>query len=556
MKSKAYWVQRAVEVETYLQSQADSVKDGVIKAYERAIKNVNNDIEKTFKAYISTDIPEKEARRLMSIADSDKQYEELLELYDETDDKTVKKEILNRINAQAYGARISRLEGLKRNVYIYFRHVANEAIKEQKKLYDSAVKTAYYTNIFDTAKGLNCGIDFSLVPQRAVNMVLSEPWHGHNYSERVWIHNDRFIKAVGQTIEDGIISGHSVSRMTDKLIDYVKDTAPGGIRTSAETLVRSETAHFMNQGQRMAYEEIGIKQYRFVAALSELTCDTCGNLDGSVFDTDKAVEGENFPPIHPRCRCVTVMADVNLTSRIARDPLTGENYKVDGSMTFDEWKKGLSDEQKNALKYVANSEKRGIIKARSGSVALENQRYGRNKVTLVNKTYIESGEYKRKFDNISENKAVNKTLYDCAKAALKHRSGTKFEDMYWIDGNTGEIIASALNEKETSGVVKSKRRNKVLARYGNIYAIHSHPASMPPSATDFNCFFEQGYSKAFVACHDGTLYSYTSEQEVSIELYNLYVSKFASNGYSEKEAQLKALAKLKENHKIDFWEVV
>lgn len=45
----------------------------------------------------------------------------------------------------------------------------------------------------------------------------------------------------------------------------------------------------------MAYEEIGIKQYRFVAALSELTCDRCGSLDGSVFDTDKAVEGENFP---------------------------------------------------------------------------------------------------------------------------------------------------------------------------------------------------------------------------------------------------------------------
>ena len=370
MKSKAYWVKRAVEVETYLQSQADSVKDGVIKAYERAIKNVNNDIEKTFKAYISTDIPEKEARRLMSIADSDKQYEELLELYDETDDKTVKKEILNRINAQAYGARISRLEGLKRNVYIYFRHVANEAIKEQKKLYDSAVKTAYYTNIFDTAQGLNCGIDFPLIPQRAVNKVLSEPWHGHNYSERVWIHNDRFIQAVGQTIEDGIISGHSVSRMTDKLIDYVKDTAPGGIRTSAETLVRSETAHFMNQGQRMAYEEIGIKQYRFVAALSELTCDRCGSLDGSVFDTDKAVEGENFPPIHPRCRCVTIMADVNLTSRIARDPLTGENYKVDGSMTFDEWKNSLSDEQKNALKYVANSEKRGIINTGGISGAL------------------------------------------------------------------------------------------------------------------------------------------------------------------------------------------
>lgn len=40
----------------------------------------------------------------------------------------------------------------------------------------------------------------------------------------------------------------------------------------------------------------------------------------------------------------------------------------------------------------------------SGSdvVALEYQRYGRNKETLINKTYIESGEYKRKFDNASE----------------------------------------------------------------------------------------------------------------------------------------------------------
>ena len=491
----------------------------------------------------------------MSIADSDKQYEELLELYDETDDQTVKKEILNRINAQAYGARISRLEGLKRNVYIYFRHVANEAIKEQKKLYDSAVKTAYYTNIFDTAQGLNCGIDFSLVPQKAVNMVLREPWHGHNYSDRVWIHNDRFIQAVGQTIEDGIISGHSVSRMTDKLIDYVKDTAPGGIRTSAETLVRSETAHFMNQGQRMAYEEIGIKQYRFVAALSELTCDRCGSLDGSVFDTDKAIEGEHFPPIHPRCRCVTIMADVNLTSRIARDPLTGENYKVDGSMTFDEWKNGLSDEQKNALKYVANSEKRGIIKARSGSVALENQRYGRNKVTLVNKTYIESGEYKRKFDNISENKAVNKTLYDCAKAALKHRSGTKFEDMYWIDLDEIRVIAEETNSLVKKRIIYSNKIIKKIQSCKNIITIHSHPDSFPPSIADFNSNYDHNYVVGIVACHNGKLYMYFANERINEDYYKLVVEGFLKIGYNEEEAQIKALENLQINFDIKFKEV-
>lgn len=517
MKSKAYWVKRAVEVETYLQSQADSVKDGVIKAYERAIKNVNNDIEKTFKAYISTDIPEKEARRLMSIADSDKQYEELLELYDETDDKTVKKEILNRINAQAYGARISRLEGLKRNVYIYFRHVANEAIKEQKKLYDSAVKTAYYTNIFDTAQGLNCGIDFSLVPQKAVNKVLSEPWHGHNYSERIWIHNDRFIQAVGQTIEDGIISGHSVSRMTDKLIDYVKDTAPGGIRTSAETLVRSETAHFMNQGQRMAYEEIGIKKYQFVAALSELTCDRCGSLDGSVFDTDKAVEGENFPPIHPRCRCVTIMADVNLTSRIARDPLTGENYKVNGSMTFDEWKNSLSDEQKNALKYVANAEKRGIIKENTSDKPI-------TKITdkIINKVP------KVEVPNFTEEQNVY--LQQQHKELLR----------YARDNNDNKEVAFVFESDLTnrSELLGTDERldlgMAVIGKGQNVVVLHNHPRNSSYSNLDIDFFIgSDSVSTMTIVKNNGGVETITKgekyEKDTFIKEWNRLIAKSKGN---------------------------
>ena len=47
-----------------------------------------------------------------------------------------------------------------------------------------------------------------------------------------------------------------------------------------------------------------------------------------------------------------------------------------------------------------------IIKSGSDDVILENQRYGRNKETIVNKTYIESGEYRRKFDNATDNPEV------------------------------------------------------------------------------------------------------------------------------------------------------
>lgn len=190
-------------------------------------------------------------------------------------------------------------------------------------------------------------------------------------------------------------------------------------------------------------------------------------------------------------------------------------------------------------------------------MALEYQRYGRNKTTLVNKTYLDGGEYRRKFDRTNENTAVNKSLYDSAKTALKHRSGTLYEDMYWIDSDSGKIIASELNSPIEQKIIYSEATKKVVSSYEKkkIVAIHSHPSSMPPSAADLNSCYRNGYKCGFVACHDGKVFAYTSEQEVSEDLYSLYISSFLSEGFTEYEAQIKALDKLKENHLIDYWEV-
>ena len=85
--------------------------------------------------------------------------------------------------------------------------------------------------------------------------------------------------------------------------------------------------------------------------------------------------------------------------------------------------------------------------------------------------------------------------------------------------------------------------------------MHTHPSSMPPSIADFNSCFRNGYKSGVVACHNGKVFVYTSEQEVSEDLYSLYVSSYISDGNSEYDAQLKALNKLRENHMIDFAEV-
>lgn len=191
----------------------------------------------------------------------------------------------------------------------------------------------------------------------------------------------------------------------------------------------------------------------------------------------------------------------------------------------------------------------------SDNVALENQRYGRNKSTLVNKSYIDSGEYRNKFDKISDNKDVSRVLYSKAKEMLNHRSGTKIEDMYWIDGKTGEIIASALNEKNESSVLYTEAINKAISGKANLIAMHTHPQSMPPSDADFNSVFKYGYSKALVLCHDGKVFQYTAREPVNGTLYDMYVQDFFNSGFSKFDAQIKALEKIKENCDIDFWEV-
>ncbi len=209
---------------------------------------------------------------------------------------------------------------------------------------------------------------------------------------------------------------------------------------------------------------------------------------------------------------------------------------------------------KKALDKSAES---GIIEAGSGNVALEYQRYGRNKNTLVNKTYIDSGEYRRKFDKLTDNPDVNKAVYDCAKSALKHRSGTELEDMYWFDGATGKIIAKELNSTNPRQVVYSAATKSAVgsAESKSIIALHTHPSSMPPSIEDFNACFRHGYKCGFIACHNGKIYGYSSEQLISAKLYELCVGDFLDNGLPEFEAQTKALEELRRNHKIDFWEV-
>lgn len=190
------------------------------------------------------------------------------------------------------------------------------------------------------------------------------------------------------------------------------------------------------------------------------------------------------------------------------------------------------------------------------NVNSELQRYGRNKLTIVNSSYISSGNYRRKFDKITNNDALSRSLYSCAKKMLLHRSGTLFEDMYWLDSITGEVLASKIDSIEEEQIIYTESINALIVGRGNIIALHTHPCSMPPSIADFNSANEHNYELGIVICHDGKIFCYRSSDNISLVLYSLYVADYYNELHDEFQAQIHALNELSDIYDIEFWEVL
>lgn len=190
----------------------------------------------------------------------------------------------------------------------------------------------------------------------------------------------------------------------------------------------------------------------------------------------------------------------------------------------------------------------------------ELQRNGRDKSVSINHSYINSGEYKRKFDCITDNPKLNKLLYRLAKKMLTHRSGTNYEDMYWINPDTLQIFASETDSqtkqkiiysKKTTQLIKTAIKNKVP-----ILTIHSHPNSFPPSIEDLNSNFKHNYSLGIICCHNGKLFTYSSSQHISKLYYQIHMENYFKKGYNEYDSQLLALNKLQKNFNFYVKEVV
>ena len=79
---------------------------------------------------------------------------------------------------------------------------------------------------------------------------------------------------------------------------------------------------------------------------------------------------------------------------------------------------------------------------------------------------------------------------------------------------------------------------------------------MPPRISDLNSNFWNNYSIGIVVCHNGKVYMYSTDEEISQEYYSLTVAEYLKQGFNEDDAQIEALEEIKKKFNIRFKEVI
>lgn len=150
-------------------------------------------------------------------------------------------------------------------------------------------------------------------------------------------------------------------------------------------------------------------------------------LDRKHFKVDEAVPGKNYPPMHPRCRSLTIRykpENYEKNTRTARDK-DGNNIEVPLGMKYDEWKKWIdSDYKDNSYQALTENEKRAIISYKSSeSYKINEKLYNDSKLTNHDKKLIKN--------------------LDSALNKMPNYEGDLVRDLYFTDNKTlNEFIRS------------------------------------------------------------------------------------------------------------------
>ena len=353
MNNKDYWTQRKANLIYEQMDKAERQADKFDEIYKQSKAYLDKQINKVFdKFQRDYGLSERDARHVLKKMKDQKDLNELRKVLEARPNDPNIQRLLADLDSPAYAYRMKRLERLSADLDLMRESIYLSEKKGSDSFYSDLMKDSYYRATFDLQQQTGLAYSFSDLPETEIKRLQGLKWTGEAYSDRIWSNTGALASSVKDELLVSLMTGRSI-RDTSQAIAERFEVG----QNKARRLVRTESAFFHNQMELLSYEDAEITKYKFVAVLDRRTSEICQEHDNKVYDTDKAVPGVNYPPLHPWCRSTTIAHDDDIDysklERRARNPVTGKAEYVPADMSYKEWYSKYVDkdekEQKNAF---------------------------------------------------------------------------------------------------------------------------------------------------------------------------------------------------------------
>ena len=536
MNNKDYWSQRKANLIYEQMDKAEKQADKFDKVYEEAKAYLDKQINKVFdKFQRDYGLSERDARHVLKNMKDQKDLNELRKVLEARPDDPNIQRLLADLDSPAYAYRMKRLERLSDDLDRMRESIYLSEKQGSDDFYSDLMKDSYYKAIFDLQQQTGLAYSFSDLPETEIKRLQGLKWTGEAYSDRIWSNTGALASSVKDELLVSLMTGRSVKDTSQAIAERFEVG-----QNKARRLVRTESAFFHNQMELLSYEDAEITKYKFVAVLDKRTSHICQQHDNKVYDTDRAVPGVNYPPLHPWCRSTTIAydedADYSKLERRARNPKTGEVEYVPADMSYKEWYD----------KYVEKPREREL----SGG------EYG------ANLDYIRSDEFLDKLKSHPKTSHLSESIARVSRQMLQHRNGTPYEDYYLLNAETGRVVALSNKARKRKGVVYNEQVRNAFKDNPeqSLVSIHNHPSGYPPSLSDFASLQQRSKNNTvkygLTIGHDGSVYWYSKpnkriHKKANQEYENL-IEKMIKLGYTEVKAQEKTLTLFAEKYDFTF----
>jgi SPP1 gp7 family putative phage head morphogenesis protein len=478
MSSADYWRKREAEALKENQKQEKDYDKQVAEIYQQMIDECDVDIKTFYARYAS--------KEGITMAEAKKRADKLdIEEYGRKAKKYVKdKDFSDQANEEMrlynMTMKVNRLELLKAELGLEMTAGSDELQKKLGVMLDDRARESYKRQ---------AGILGKTVPDadtygRMMDTIVNGSFHNATWSQRIWANQEALRSRVNALLVRGLIGGRNPREMARDLTRTVQSS-----QSNAERLMRTELARVQIGAQQQAIADAGYDEYTFLAIGT--ACGDCRALDEKTFKLKKMMPGENAPPMHPNCRCsvCAAMSDEEFRKLTGVDPV-----KLDP---------GASDK---AAKEKIKEESKG--QERESAYIHDD---GKRDTGHVNLALVNTKKYHDKFENLSNHKAVNESLYQESMVILGDRNNTEYEDIVAVDARSGKVLekntsAAQCGYKHSCGFTLEQYQG--LEKRGKAYEVlHNHPNSSVPSRDDIRKLFERDKQTAStICCHNGNVY--------------------------------------------------